>query len=127
MAQPGYPQPGYPQPRPPKPPIATTDLTISIGALVLTVGFGVVAAAAGLFSLAFLDNCPPQSCSADGAATAVGIALLAALGIGVVGLVVTVVQLSRRKPGWPFAVATFVLCALAVALGAVGYAVAVGA
>jgi hypothetical protein len=119
MAQPGYPQP-------PKPPIATTDLTISIGALVLTVGFGVVAAAAGLFSLAFLDNCPPQSCSADGAATAVGTALLAALAIGILGLVVTVVQLYRRKPGWPFAVATFVLCALAVALGAVGYAVAVG-
>jgi hypothetical protein len=75
-------QPGYPQPRPPKPPIATTDLTISIAALVLTVGFG---------------------------------------------LVVTVLQLHRRKPGWPFAVATFVLCALAVALGGIGYAVAVGA
>jgi len=68
--------PGYPQPRPAKPPIATTDLTISIGALVLTVVFGVVAAAMGLFSLAFLDNCPPESCSAQGAATAVGIALL---------------------------------------------------
>jgi hypothetical protein len=120
-------QPGYPQPRPPKPPIATTDLTISIGALVLTVGFGVVAAAAGLFSLAFLDNCPPQSCSAEGAATAVGTALLAALAIGLVGVVVTVVQLHRRKPGWPFAVATFVLCALAVALGVLGYALAVGA
>ena len=52
---------------------------------------------------------------------------VAAFAIGVVGLVVTVVQLYRRKPGWPFAVATFVLCAIAVVLGGVGYAIAVGA
>jgi hypothetical protein len=86
--------PSYPPPRPPKPPIATTDLAVSIGALILTVAFGVAAAAAmGLFPLAFLDYCPPESCSAEGAATAVGIALLAAFVIGVVGLVVTVIQL----------------------------------
>jgi hypothetical protein len=120
----GY--PGYPPPPPPsKPPIPTTDLVISIGALILTVAFGVVSAAMGLFSVAFLDYCPPESCSADGAVTAVGIALLAAFAIGVIGLVVTVVQLVRRKPGWPFAVATFVLCAVAVVLGGVGYALAV--
>jgi hypothetical protein len=119
MAYPCYPPP-------PKPPIATSDLIISIGALILTAAFGVVAAAMGLFSLAFLDYCPPESCSAEGAATAVGTALLAAFAIGVVGLVMTVVQLYRRKPGWPFAVATFVLCALAVGLGVVGYAMAVG-
>jgi len=119
----GY--PSYPAPPPSKPPIPTTDLVISIGALIVTVAFGVVAAAMGLFSVAFLDYCPPESCSADGAVTAVGIALLAAFAIGVVGLVVTVVQLVRRKPGWPFAVATFVLCAVAVVLGGVGYALAV--
>jgi hypothetical protein len=119
--------PSYPPQRLPKPPIATANLWVSIGALVLTVAFGVVAAAMGVFSLAFLDSCPPQTCSAEGAVTAVGIALLAAFAIGVVGLVVTVIQLYRRKPGWPFAVATFVLCALAVALGGVGYAIAVGA
>jgi hypothetical protein len=68
------------------------------------VAVGVVAAAMGLFSLAFLDYCPPESCSAEGAATAVSIALLAAFAIGVVGLVVTVIQLYRRNPGWPFAV-----------------------
>ena len=118
--------PGYPPPLPSKPPIATADLFISIGALILTMAFGVVAAAMGLFSLAFLDYCPPETCSAEGAATAVGIARLAAFAIGVVGLVVTLIQLVRRRPGWPFAVATFVLCALAVVLGGVGYAMAVG-
>lgn len=116
----------YPPPPPTKPPIATADLWVSIGALIVTVVFGGSAAVMGLFSLAFLDYCPPERCSADGAATAVGIALLAAFAIGVIGLVVTVVQLYRRKPGWPFAVATFVLCVLAVVLGGVGYAMAVG-
>lgn len=119
MAPPGHPAP--------KPPIATTDLAVSIGGIVVTVVLGVVAASMGVFSLAFLDNCPPQTCSADGAATAVWSALFAAFAIGVFGVVVTVVQLYRRKPGWPFAVATFVLCALTVVLGAVGYATAVGA
>jgi hypothetical protein len=37
------------------------------------------------------------------------------------------VRLIRRKLGWPFAVATLVLCAVAVFLGGVGYAMAVGA
>lgn len=118
MATPGY--------RAPKPPIATTDLVVSIGGIVVTVMFGVAAAGMGVFSLAFLDNCPPESCSAEGAATAVWTALLAAFAIGVLGVVVTVVALYRRKPGWPFAVATFGLCVLAVVLGAVGYATAVG-
>jgi hypothetical protein len=46
--------------------------------------------------------------------------------MGVVGLVVTVIQLNRRKPGWSLAGATFVLCAHAFVLGGVGYAMAVG-
>ena len=126
LASPGMAYPSYPPPPPFKPPIATTDLWVSIAALVLTVAFGVLAAVMGLFSLAFLDYCPPESCSAEGGATAVGTALLAAVAIGVVGLVVTVIQLYRRKPAWPFAVGTLVLCAVAVGLGGVGYAMAVG-
>jgi hypothetical protein len=118
--------PSYPPPPPRKPPIAPADLWVSIGVLILTAAFGAVAATMGLFMLAFLDYCPPESCSADGAVTAVGTALLSAFAIGVVGLVVTVIQLVRRKPGWPFAVATFGLCVLAVVLGGVGYSVAVG-
>jgi hypothetical protein len=117
---------GHPSYPPLKPPIAGTDLAVSIGALILTVLFGGGAAVMGLFSLAFLDSCPPESCSAEGAATAVWTALLAAFAIGVLGLVLTVIRLYRRKPGWPVAVATFVLCAVAVVFGVVGYVVAVG-
>jgi hypothetical protein len=107
--------------------VSGADLAISITALIITVLLGAVAAVFGLFSLAFLDHCPPESCSVDGAVTAVGTALLIAFAVGVVGLVVTVIQLFRRKRGWPFAVATLVLCMLAVFLGGVGYAMAVGA
>jgi len=107
--------------------VSGADLAISITALIITVLLGAVAAVFGLFSLAFLDHCPQESCSVDGAVTAVGTALLIAFVIGVAGLVVTVVRLIRRKPGWPFAVATLVLCAVAVFLGGVGYAMAVGA
>jgi hypothetical protein len=120
-------QPSYPPYKPPKPPVSGGDLAVSITALTFTVLLGAVAAVFGLFSLAFLDHCPPESCSAEGAVTAVGTALFIAFVIGVLGLVVTVVRLIRRKPGWPFAVATFVLCSVAVVLGGVGYAMAVGA
>jgi quinol-cytochrome oxidoreductase complex cytochrome b subunit len=119
-------QPGYLAPPPPKPPRSGTDLAISITALVLTVILGAGASVLGLFSLAFLDSCPPESCSAEGAATAVFTALIGIFVIGVIGLVITVVQLYRRKPGWPFAVGTLVLCGVACVCGMVGYAVAVG-
>ncbi|MGE0221505.1 hypothetical protein [Mycolicibacterium sp.] len=125
MGHPGYPgYPGYPPPAPP--PRSGADIAISIVAMVFTVLLAAVAAFFGLFSLAFLDHCPPATCSIDGAVSAVFTSLLVAGGIGVVGMVLTVVQLVRRKPGWPFAVGTLALCVLTVFLGGVGYAAAVG-
>jgi hypothetical protein len=118
-------QPSYPPARPPKPPVATTDVSISVALLVITAVLGVISAAMGLFMLAFLDNCPPESCSAEGAVTAVGTALLVALAIGIVGAVVTVIQLFRRRPGWPLAAGTLALCLLTLFVGGVGYIVAV--
>ncbi len=115
--------PGYPPPA--KPPRSGADLAISIAALTLTVLFGAAAAFFGLFSLAFLDSCPPATCSAEGAVTAVLTSLLVAGGIGVVGLVVTIVALVRRRTAWPFGVGTLVLCVLVVFLGGVGYIAAV--
>jgi hypothetical protein len=115
------------QPRMPgKPPLSATDLWISVAALTLTVLVGAVGAVGGLFSLAFLDYCPPESCSADGAAKAVlGSVLIAAL-VGLAGLTVTIIRLARRKPGWPFAIATFCICAVVLCAGLVGYIVATG-
>lgn len=121
MAQYGYPPAG-----PPKPPASGGDIAVSVTALILTVLLGAVASFFGLFSLAFLDSCPPATCSVDGAVTAVMTALGIAAVIGVVGLVMTVVQLFRRKRSWPFAVATLALCTITVFLGGVGYVMAVG-
>jgi hypothetical protein len=114
-------------PVPAKRPISPADLTISIIALVLTVLVGAGAAVMGLFLLAFLDYCPPETCSVDGAVTAVGTALMIAFVVALVGLVVTIVQLVRRKLAWPFAVGTLVLCGVICLFGGVGYFAAVGA
>jgi hypothetical protein len=84
-------------------PRAQGDLVISIVALVLVVLLGAAAAVMGLFSLAFLDYCPPENCSVDGAVTAVGTALMIAFVVGLIGLVVTIVALVRRSLAWPFA------------------------
>jgi hypothetical protein len=110
-----------------KPPVSQADLWISIAALILTVLVGGGAAVMGLFLLAFLDSCPSETCSAEGAVTAIGTALVAATVVGLAGLVVTVVQLVRRKLAWPLAVGTLVLCGVICVAGVVGYFVAVGA
>jgi uncharacterized BrkB/YihY/UPF0761 family membrane protein len=117
-----YPQ-AYPPPRPDR---SAADLWISIAVLVVTVLMGGVGAVFGLFSLAFLDYCPPESCSVDGAVTAVMTALMIAAVVGMIGMIVTIVQLVRRKPAWPFAVGTLVVCAVVLVGGAIGYGAAVG-
>ena len=79
----------------------------------------------GLFSLAFLDNCPPESCSVDGAVTAVmGTLAIAAL-VGLVGLILTIVRLTARKTAWQFAVGTLTACVAVFFFGAIAYTAAV--
>lgn len=124
----GYP---YPPPYPyaysyPPPKRNAGDMAISIIAMILIVLLGAIAAVIGLFSLAFLDHCPPQSCSVDGAVTAVLGALALAGLVGLTGIVLTIVALTRRKNGWPFAVGTLALCALVLFAGGVAYLLAVG-
>ncbi|MFC8179550.1 hypothetical protein ACFULT_11805 [Rhodococcus sp. NPDC057297] len=103
------------------------DVAVSVTALVFTVMLGGLALLVGVFSLAFLDHCPPETCNVDGAVTAVGVALGAAGLVGVVGVVTTLVRLARRRTAWPFAVGTVVVCMLTCMAGVVGYAAAVGA
>jgi len=127
----GYPQPGYPPypgfpPTPAKSPGSTTDVTISVVVLVFTALLGVGAVGMGVFSLAFLDYCPPTTCSADGAVTAVMTALAAAALVGLAGLIVTVVRLVRHKTAWPFAVGTLGLCLVVLFFGGMAYSAAVG-
>ena len=121
----GYPYPGYP-PAPAEPPRSTADLTISIVVLVVTALLGIGAVFMGIFSLAFLDYCPPATCSAEGAVTAVMSALAVAALVGVVGMVVTIVRLVRHKTAWPFAAGTLGLCLVVLFVGGMAYSVAVG-
>jgi hypothetical protein len=110
----------------PKPPLITWDVVLSVVLLVLAallVAFGVLF---GIFSVAFLDYCPPDRCSAGGAFAAVGIALLVAVVIVIAGLVFTILRIMRRRISWPFAAGALVLCALALLGGAGGYGLAVG-
>jgi hypothetical protein len=126
MGYPGYPPyPGYPQP-PAKPQQSAADLSISIVVIVMTVVIGAGGAFLGMFSLAFLDSCPPATCSVDGAVTAVMTAVGIAALVGLVGIIVTVVQLARHKLAWPFAVGTLVLCLAVLFVGGIAYSVAVG-
>jgi uncharacterized BrkB/YihY/UPF0761 family membrane protein len=120
---PQYPQyPGYPA----QPPSQNGDRAISIVILVLTGLLLVAAAFMGVLVLAFLDYCPPESCSVEGAvvsvATAVGIAVL----VGIAGLVITLVRLGRRLKAWPVALGTLGTCLLVLIAGAVAFSAAVG-
>ncbi len=126
MGHPGYPPfPGYPPP-PAKPPRSTADLTISIIMLVLTVMLGLGSVLIGFVSLAFLDYCPPATCSAGGAVAAVMSAVGIAALVGIAGMTVTIVALMRHKQAWPFAVGTFGLCVVVLFFGGLAYSVAVG-
>ena len=93
--------------------------------LVLTVLLGGTASVMGFFSLAFLDHCPPATCSVDGAVTAV-LATIAIAAVSVLtGLIITIIRLGQRKPAWPFAVGTLGLMIVVFFIGAVAYTAAV--
>jgi hypothetical protein len=53
--------------------------------------------------------------------------LIVALVLGIVGTVITIVALVRRKPAWPFALGTLFLCGMSCLIGLAGYFSAVGA
>jgi hypothetical protein len=93
--------------------------------VVAVVGWGVAAGMEFMF-LAFTDYCPPESCSADRAATSVLLSVSVAAALTVIGCIATIIALVRRRPAWPYAVATLAASGLAELLGVVGYFAAVG-
>ena len=97
--------------------------------LVLVVAAVIVAMGVffGVFSVAFLDDCSPPTYRVGDAWIAVGGALAAAVVLGLSGLVLTIVRLTRRRAAWPFASMTLLLVVLALAAGVVGYVAAVQA
>ena len=121
-----YPYPYAPYPYAPQQPRSAADVTASVLMMVMTVLLGGLAAVIGVFMLAFIDHCPPATCSIDGAVTAVMGALAVAALVGVTGVVLTMVAIGRRKKSWPLAACTLGLCVVVLFGGFVGYFVAVG-
>jgi hypothetical protein len=101
-------------------------VVVSIAALVIGAVVVAMGGLVGVFALAFLDSCSPDRCNEGAAWAAVASALVAAAVIGIAGLVVTIVRLTRRHLAWPFAAGALLLAVLVLAAGAVGYAAAVG-
>ncbi len=101
-------------------------MVVSIAAIAVTAVVVASGVFIGVFSLAFLDSCAPQRCSQWGAWAAVGSSVVVAAAIGIGGLAVTVMRLTRRRVAWPFALGTLVGAVLVLAAGAAGYAAAVG-
>ena len=121
-----YPYPYAPYPYAPQQPRSAADVTASVLMMVMTVLLGGLAAVIGVFMLAFIDHCPPATCSIDGAVTAVMGALAVAALVGVTGVVLTMVAIGRLKKSWPLAAGTLGLCVVVLFGGFVGYFVAVG-
>lgn len=76
--------------------------------------------------MAFTDYCPAETCSADRAFISILVALSAAAALIVVGAVVAIIRIVRRRLAWPFAAATLLLSIAAEVFGFVGYVAAVG-
>lgn len=122
----GYP-PQYPQyPQYPPQPSRDADRVVSIILLVLAALTVAGGAFLGLLLLAFLDYCPPESCSANGALISVTAAVGLAVAVGIAGLVLTSVRLGRRQTAWPLALGTLVLCPLILGIGLIAFQTAVG-
>jgi hypothetical protein len=126
--QSGYPNLAGPTPAGPgaKPPPAKWDVALSAVLVIISTAGWIAAAGSELFVLAFTDYCPAETCDAHRASLSIAVALLAAAAFIVIGAVLAIVRIIRRRLGWPFAVATLVLSVAAEALGFVGYIAAVG-
>ena len=120
---PQWPQPWHrpPQYRPPQPPRNPVDVTVSIIALVITVLAAGAGAVMSFLSLAFLDYCPPATCSVDGAVTVAFATIAVAAGVVLTGLILTVTRLGTRKTAWPFAIGALTALIAVFILGATAY------
>jgi len=68
----------------------------------------------------------PERCSEQGAATSVVASVSIAAAAVIIGSVVTIIRMVRRRSSWPYAVATLALSLVAEGGGVVGYFAAVG-
>ena len=99
-------------------PILGWDIAVSIAVLLLGGGFLVVAAVIDLFSAALVGSCPVRTCSAGSAVASLGISWFVMFLVAIIGAVLTIVSLVRRRQSWWIALVTVVLV---VAVWIVGF------
>jgi uncharacterized BrkB/YihY/UPF0761 family membrane protein len=110
---------------PTKRPILVWDIAISIAVLLLGGGFLVVAAVIDLFSAALVGSCPIRTCSAGAAVASLGISWFVMFLLVIIGTVLTIVSLVRRRQSWWIALAALVLVVAVWIVGFVLYSQAV--
>lgn len=107
-------------------PLVRWDVALSGTALALAgmlIALGVFGA---VFLVAFLDYCPPKTCSSSQILVSVGCSLVVAVAAGIAGLAMTMLRIAERRISWPFAVATLVVVGTVIAIGAADHAGAFG-
>jgi hypothetical protein len=108
-----------------KRPILVWDIAVSIALSLLGGGFLVVAAVIDLFSAALVGSCPVRTCSAGAAVASLGISWFVMFLLVIIGSVLTIVSLVRRRQSWWIALVALVLEVAVWIVGFVLYSQAV--
>ena len=106
-------------------PLLVWDIAVSIAVLLIGGGFLVVAAVIDLFSAALVGRCPVATCSAGVAVASLGISWFVMFLLLIMGNVLTIVSLVRRRQAWWIALITLVLVVAVWITGFVLYSHAV--
>ena len=106
-------------------PLLFWDMGVSVAVLLISGGFLVVAAVINLVSAAFVGNCPARTCSAGAAVASLGISWFVMFMLLIIGAVLTIVSLVRRRQAWWIALVCLVLIVAVWIVGFVLYSQAV--
>ncbi|BBG01097.1 hypothetical protein C8E95_6315 [Pseudonocardia autotrophica] len=107
-------------------PVIRWDVALSGIALALTGMLVALGVFGGIFLMAFLDYCPPKTCSSSRILVSVAGSLVVAAAAGIAGLAMTVLRIVERRVSWPFALITLAIVATAIGFGAADYTSAIG-
>jgi uncharacterized BrkB/YihY/UPF0761 family membrane protein len=102
------------------------DIAASITLLVVAWALFACYAVVGLVLLAFIDHCPPESCSTDDAFDALALAGVGIFAVLAVMSVWSVVRMVRRRRSWWVGVLGILAVAAGAVVGVFGYGAAVG-
>lgn len=106
-------------------PLLVWDIAVSTAVLLVGFGFLVVAAVIDLFSAALVGSCPVRTCSAGAAVASLGISWFVMFLLMIIGAVLTIVSLVRRRQAWWVALLALVLVVAVWITGFVLYSQAV--